>query len=405
MAQADILTTDTLEQGRVKLNAMTTELYSGAITFANGVRMGIADGGGGTPHHGFFLGSNAGYTELWTVSQGGNTLIGTNAGKGLVDGAAVFNSSYNTIGGYNSFSRAGATSSKNTTWGYSNLTSASYTGVNNSVFGAFSGRDITTGYGNCYFGSSVATTNTTGYENAFFGQNIGGASTTGFRNVGIGNGPLSSLTTGSQNCVGGSEALEKITTHTNNTCWGHWSGVYWKGNSNTFIGAFSFGQAIDLNTAGDFNTGLGTQSGDSGGTGDAVVTGSKLTFLGALTGYATGSAQGLDRAGAIGYNAKVSESNSFVWGGSADADRINYGFGGESYGSGLGVAYFKNAVTNASAAPTSGIIFHARDSSDANSTLALYTEQAVEAIGTFTASHKIKVWINNVEYWLQLDAV
>jgi hypothetical protein len=50
---------------------------------------------------------------------------------------------------------------------------------------------------------------------------------------------------------------------------------------------------------------------------------------------------------------------------------------------------------------------HSRDSSvgAANATLALRTEQAVEAIGTFTATHKLRIWINNVEYWIQLDTV
>ena len=63
--------------------------------------------------------------------------------------------------------------------------------------------------------------------------------------------------------------------------------------------------------------------------------------------------------------------------------------------------------TSASAAVVDGIQIYAKDSSDgaANSTLALYTEQGVEAIGTFTASHKLKVWVNGTEYWLQLDAV
>ncbi|KKK58110.1 hypothetical protein LCGC14_3047730, partial [marine sediment metagenome] len=45
------------------------------------------------------------------------------------------------------------------------------------------------------------------------------------------------------------------------------------------------------------------------------------------------------------------------------------------------------------------------DSSDATSTLALYLEQAIENIGTFTPSHKIKIKINGTEYWIQLDAV
>ena len=51
------------------------------------------------------------------------------------------------------------------------------------------------------------------------------------------------------------------------------------------------------------------------------------------------------------------------------------------------------------------IIIYSADSSDNTATLALYLEQAVEDIGTFTASHKIKVFINGTAYWLQLDAV
>jgi hypothetical protein len=50
------------------------------------------------------------------------------------------------------------------------------------------------------------------------------------------------------------------------------------------------------------------------------------------------------------------------------------------------------------------VILYSTDSSDSTATLGLFLEQAVEDIGTFTASHKIKVKINGVEYWLQLDA-
>lgn len=66
-----------------------------------------------------------------------------------------------------------------------------------------------------------------------------------------------------------------------------------------------------------------------------------------------------------------------------------------------------NASTNATGAQTDGIVIHSRDSSDgsANATLALYTEQAPEATATFTQTHRIKIWWNNVEYWLSLDAV
>lgn len=45
------------------------------------------------------------------------------------------------------------------------------------------------------------------------------------------------------------------------------------------------------------------------------------------------------------------------------------------------------------------------DSSDATATLGLMLEQQVEAIGTFTESHKVKVLINGTEYWISLDAV
>ena len=61
--------------------------------------------------------------------------------------------------------------------------------------------------------------------------------------------------------------------------------------------------------------------------------------------------------------------------------------------------------TAASAAVIDGIQIHAEDTSDSTSSLALYLEQAVEDVGTFTATKKIKIMINSVEYWIQLDAV
>jgi hypothetical protein len=51
------------------------------------------------------------------------------------------------------------------------------------------------------------------------------------------------------------------------------------------------------------------------------------------------------------------------------------------------------------------IIIYSVDSSDSTSTLGLFLEQAVEDIGTFTASNKIKIKVNGTEYWMQLDAV
>jgi hypothetical protein len=72
-----------------------------------------------------------------------------------------------------------------------------------------------------------------------------------------------------------------------------------------------------------------------------------------------------------------------------------------------GGTFIPNALTEPSAAIANGIALYGKDSSDGatNSTLALYLEQAPEATATFTQTHRLKIWINGVEYWLSLDAV
>lgn len=85
----------------------------------------------------------------------------------------------------------------------------------------------------------------------------------------------------------------------------------------------------------------------------------------------------------------------------------NAAIGGTTFGTNATNTF---AINNGVAPTTSiagGIQIHSKDSSDGltNATLALFTEQAVETIGTFTASDKLKIWINGVEYWIQLDAV
>lgn len=85
----------------------------------------------------------------------------------------------------------------------------------------------------------------------------------------------------------------------------------------------------------------------------------------------------------------------------------NLGLGASAFGTNasntIGLAHGVAPTTS----PAGMIQIYAEDSSDGavNATLAIRTEQAVEAIGTFTASHKLKVWINGTEYWIQLDAV
>lgn len=95
--------------------------------------------------------------------------------------------------------------------------------------------------------------------------------------------------------------------------------------------------------------------------------------------------------------------------GTSTYDEVGNNFGVNTiwFGTGaVGVLGIGNG-TEPSTNPTDMIQVYSKDSSDGttNSTLAIKTEQAVEAIGTFTASHKLKIWINGVEYWIQLDAV
>jgi len=88
-------------------------------------------------------------------------------------------------------------------------------------------------------------------------------------------------------------------------------------------------------------------------------------------------------------------------------DTKNMGLGTSTFGtSAVGVLGIANG-TVPSTSPAGMIQLFSVDSSDGatNATLGLRTEQAVEDIGTFTASKKLKIWINGVEYWIQLDAV
>lgn len=74
---------------------------------------------------------------------------------------------------------------------------------------------------------------------------------------------------------------------------------------------------------------------------------------------------------------------------------------------GIGTATNLAANANAPGTNTAGIaLIGQKDSSVGTAaTLDIETEETVVAIGTFTESHKIAVWINNVEYHISLDAV
>jgi hypothetical protein len=84
---------------------------------------------------------------------------------------------------------------------------------------------------------------------------------------------------------------------------------------------------------------------------------------------------------------------------------------------GIGLSTFGGSTNNVigiaidgqpTASPVDAIEIYAKGSTQEAqqyATLALQLEDSVESIGTFTPSHKLRIWINGTEYWLQLDAV
>jgi hypothetical protein len=83
----------------------------------------------------------------------------------------------------------------------------------------------------------------------------------------------------------------------------------------------------------------------------------------------------------------------------------NFGVGTQTFGTNAVSTLAINNGTPPADHVDEEIQIFSQDSSDGTATLGLMLEQQVESIGTFTASHKIKVNINGTFYWLQLDAV
>lgn len=401
MAQTTINNGDSGLAARTAINANFTELYSGSMTFANSIRIGQFLSTASQAETSLYLGVGAGVTTTSTTSRRGNVAIGTGAMSSLTNGSNFYDGAYSVAVGYGAM-QATTTGGYNTAVGYRAMGSMTV-GIQNTAVGYFALRYFTGG-GNTaigYLALQGQSGQSTGTENTAIGRSTLNVLTTGSRNIGIGAaGALQALTTGNYNVVGGSEAFERLTTQSENTSWGHWTGVYSRGAFNSAFGAFAMGQTTTdvVGNTGSYNSVFGRYAGHW------ITTGSYNTFVGTNTGTGSTGTQ-VSYSAAFGYNARVSVDYSMTFGSPTDAERVNYGFGGESYGSGVGVLYIKNAITNASTAPVAGTIIHSRDSSDGNATLAIFSEQDVEDIGTFTPTKKIKMWYNNVEYWVQLDPV
>ena len=190
----------------------------------------------------------------------------------------------NTIGRFNHFSGLQA--------GQSNTT-----GSFNYFNGYEAGRSNTTGSLNYFSGLQAGTRNTTGGQNHFSGIRAGVANTTGERNYFNGYGAGRSNTTGSQNYFSGFQAGDGSTTGTFNYFSGYEAGLSnTTGSQNYFSGTF----AGTNNRTGSQNLGIGFGAGPT---------------VGDLT-----------NAGAIGYRAQVSQSNSLVLGGTGQ-DAVQVGIG------------------------------------------------------------------------------
>ena len=139
--------------------------------------------------------------------------------------------------------------------------------IGNAFFGHEAGLNDTTGALNSFFGKSAGRSNQDGGNNAFFGTQAG------FKNVSGGANTFLGEDSGNANV---------------------------SGSFNSFVGRNSGSGIIDT----DYNTGIGYSAGE-------VFPGVENTLIGA---FANTSVSGLTNATAIGYNSKVSQSNSLILG-------------------------------------------------------------------------------------------
>ena len=239
-----------------------------------------------TGHDNSFLGSQAGYANTtgykntFLGDQSGvtnatgyeNTFSGYLSGGGATGNKNTFSGAHSgnsNTGNYNSFygyfsGQGGASGDYNTFMGY--YAGEVNTGDNNVFIGNSSGIDNTTGYYNSFIGAFSGYVNTTGNENVFSGRNAGIANTTGSRNTFLGNSSGSANTTGAYNTFMGFEAGDRVTT----------------GQNNVILGSYAGNNAFTASSGG-------------------------LVLVGANADAGTGTTY--SNAGAIGYNALVTEDN------------------------------------------------------------------------------------------------
>jgi trimeric autotransporter adhesin len=171
----------------------------------------------------------------------------------------------------------------------------------NTWFGQGAGASITAGTDNSFFGQNAGNMTSDGILNAFFGSNAGSSNTSGWANSFVGESAGWSNTTGGANSFFGEASGIYNTTGYENTFSGVNAGFSnGTGSKNSFFGV----DAGHNNTTGIRNSFVGAQSGLS----------NTVENYNSVFGMYADVAVGIANATAIGYQAKVTQSNSLVLG-------------------------------------------------------------------------------------------
>lgn len=203
-------------------------------------------------------------------------------------------------------------------------------GNNNVAVGTNAGYSNTTGNQNVWLGASSGFSNTTGGNNVAVGNASGRSNLTGTSNVFVGAGSGSENTTGGGNTFLGSVAGATNTVGGNNTYVGTFSGRYSTQSNNSAFGH----STLYNNTTGSDLVSIGYQSLYGNTTGVGIVGLGKGAGFSNTTGYyntfigtdADATAGTFTNATAIGYNAKVGQSNALILGGTG-TNSVNVGIG------------------------------------------------------------------------------
>jgi hypothetical protein len=314
-----------------------------------------------------YFGYNAGFTNSSGMN---NSILGSNAGYLL--GAGVNNSIFGYQAGY-SIGAGGNNAIFGGQAGYYN------TANGNSFFGAESGYNNTSALGNAFFGYQAGRANQIGQNNSIVGFKAG-LNTTSDGNSFFGNTAGQSNTTGFYNAFFGYQAGYANTSSSYNAFFGTSAGRYSTGEGNSFFGE----EAGKLNTSGSYNSFVGSVSGS------ANTTENYNTYIGSWT---DGQA-GITNSTAIGYRAKVLQSNSLILGSingvnGATAD-TSVGIGTTSPSSGIRLNVYSRWTT----VPPSGAVgilsnnVFAPTANSGGFTYGVQSSAQYEGASSLTASHR-----------------